>query len=128
MITQDCKISIHTPTKGVTSHGIVHKAMREDFNPHSHEGSDIYPYIKSLGRTNFNPHSHEGSDDYMIACLEMAKEISIHTPTKGVTFSSVFKNLITFISIHTPTKGVTVALSRNVQLEIIFQSTLPRRE
>ena len=43
----------------------------------------------------------------MIACLEMAKEISIHTPTKGVTFSSVFKNLITFISIHTPTKGVT---------------------
>ena len=33
--------------------------------------------------------------------------VSIHTPTKGVTFESLINNSYSGVSIHTPTKGVT---------------------
>ena len=77
--------------------------------------------------------------------------ISIHTPTQGVTFSLIFfffqrvyfnphshagsdypNELLTdkanFISIHTPTQGVTTQMSYWPTRQILFQSTLPRRE
>ena len=34
----------------------------ENFNPRSHEGSDIYQRLRKGNRKNFNPRSHEGSD------------------------------------------------------------------
>ena len=34
-------------------------------------------------------------------------EVSIHTPTKGVTTYSLILSFIFPVSIHTPTKGVT---------------------
>ena len=56
------KISIHTPTKGATINLKDVRCIKIDFNPHSHEGSDIiFQYI---------PH---------------IVDISIHTPTKGAT-------------------------------------------
>ena len=55
-----------------------------DFNPHSHEGSDPFFYSYTLSRCNFNPHSHEGSDT-IPKDLKAKLEISIHTPTRGVT-------------------------------------------
>ena len=33
--------------------------------------------------------------------------ISIHTPAKGVTYTSTYKGKLAKISIHTPAKGVT---------------------
>ena len=33
--------------------------------------------------------------------------VSIHTPTKGVTFSEIKHSIMPNVSIHTPTKGVT---------------------
>ena len=85
------KISIHTPTKGVT----------QCF------------HLLFLSAVNFNPHSHEGSDDYEKQ-LDEILTISIHTPTKGVTLSvSCFVNAAPTISIHTPTKGVTAILTNN---------------
>ena len=121
------RISIHTPTKGVT-------ALANNL-------ADIFP--------DFNPHSHEGSDRYffsvVISCI-----ISIHTPTKGVTIADYSSGWVPEISIHTPTKGVTLQVIHfrkrlknfnphshegsdcrsNVRFPhtLRFQSTLPRRE
>ena len=57
-----CGISIHTPTKGVTKHSGGSSNRLSNFNPHSHEGSDLLILWLSQKRKNFNPHSHEGSD------------------------------------------------------------------
>ena len=56
---------------------------------------------------SFNPHTHEGCD--VGACSPPFRpDVSIHTPTKGVTYTT-FDDLRKFsVSIHTPTKGVTV--------------------
>ena len=54
--------------------------------------------------------------------------ISIHTPTQGVTLEPQPGDLPGYgISIHTPTQGVTPLLTHAGALAV-FQSTLPRRE
>ena len=76
-------ISIHTPTKGATFQkrtcihdlifqstlprrerliNMVNVVAKINFNPHSHEGSDLLYVVTSPSLTDFNPHSHEGSD------------------------------------------------------------------
>ena len=61
---------------------------------------------------NFNPHSHEGSDvDHCIH--DTIGVISIHTPTKGATGMAPTHYQIDSISIHTPTKGATAILTNN---------------
>ena len=59
---------------------------------------------------NFNPHSHEGSD---VVCCTHSKtaHISIHTPTKGATRIRGRPVTTSIISIHTPTKGATESSS-----------------
>ena len=54
--------------------------------------------------------------------------ISIHTPTQGVTKDATTIPDEVKISIHTPTQGVTKKSPRGTGEDIIFQSTLPRRE
>ncbi len=103
--------------------------LHVNFNPHSHEGSDvnvipesidcgisIHTPTKGVTRNGkrrkrsiyyFNPHSHEGSDKCKIFPFGKV-QISIHTPTKGVTPAITVKPVVNQISIHTPTKGVTV--------------------
>ena len=99
------KISIHTPTKGVTTSDVTNWASLVYFNPHSHEGSDKDTAIQVSNDTDFNPHSHEGSDFAVLSSNACTLNISIHTPTKGVTDGY-----------------------REVAVEYLFQSTLPRRE
>ena len=57
--------------------------------------------------TYFNPHTREGCDGCRTVTSDPAREISIHTPVKGVT--EVAGGLLRRggISIHTPVKGVT---------------------
>ena len=55
-----------------------------------------------------------------------AVDVSIHTPTKGVTKYCHITCFITFVSIHTPTKGVT-AYRKPLSSHFSFQSTHPRR-
>ena len=99
-------ISIHTPTQGVTVKAGRCASNQQNFNPHSHAGSDG-SHIFSLSFPNyfnphshagsdfgrrfiyfksryFNPHSHAGSDSDVEDELDRLK-ISIHTPTQGVT-------------------------------------------
>ncbi len=107
-------ISIHTPTKGATRryfrrNDIIYQFQStlprrerhsfwfvlltfDDFNPHSHEGSDSNAEESAQSLLHdFNPHSHEGSD---VIDWEAGKlgEISIHTPTKGATQYQNFYN------------------------------------
>ena len=63
--------------------------------------------LRRIIHQNFNPHSHEGSDlkDTFLATLIV---ISIHTPTKGATEKFADTIIVREISIHTPTKGATL--------------------
>ena len=77
-------ISIHAPTKGATKTLAHRRDGEEDFNPRSHEGSDLV----------------------LIACTNKGC-ISIHAPTKGATSLSSGSFMGLIISIHAPTKGAT---------------------
>ena len=68
-----------------------------NFNPHSHEGSDLIVNMLITNFSNFNPHSHEGSD-MTKAKVDKEEIISIHTPTKGAT-AILTNNFLIFCSI-----------------------------
>ena len=55
-------ISILAPTRGATSRYPYPQYIVGNFNPRSHEGSDIANGILQYFHINFNPRSHEGSD------------------------------------------------------------------
>ena len=57
---------------------------------------------------SFNPHTHEGCDK-AFSLYNVMPQVSIHTPTKGVTRFAACQLNPTQVSIHTPTKGVTDA-------------------
>ena len=56
------RVSIHTPTKGVTLRATIYSNVYYSFNPHTHEGCDSV------------------ADGFFLE-----DQVSIHTPTKGVT-------------------------------------------
>ena len=74
----------------------------------------------------FNPHSHMGSDKQHVSRCYI-QEVSIHTPTWGVTLSLFPLPLFFSVSIHTPTWGVTQKAQID-GLKAQFQSTLPHGE
>ena len=97
-----------------------------NFNPRSHEGSDGILDTHDPKHVNFNPRSHEGSDGECI--LQRVDDgISIHAPTRGATFLNANSVLPTTISIHAPTRGATRVLELK-RRGWKFQSTLPRGE
>ena len=55
-------ISIHAPTRGATITHSYGCRKGKDFNPRSHEGSDIVEGEERAIIRDFNPRSHEGSD------------------------------------------------------------------
>ena len=92
-------ISIHTPTKGATDNTLSHHHFLRNFNPHSHEGSDVLlRCANDRSKRYFNPHSHEGSDWYEDDMAPGDVKISIHTPTKGAT-AILTNNFLIFCSI-----------------------------
>ena len=54
--------------------------------------------------------------------------ISIHTPTRGVTGCGKYSTWPDTISIHTPTRGVTFTVKKLGKAVNTFQSTLPQGE
>ena len=56
------KVSIHTPTKGVTLADEEGRILPYCFNPHTHEGCDTTFVEHSSDYFSFNPHTHEGCD------------------------------------------------------------------
>ena len=58
------------------------------FNPHTHEGCDRWLIFGELSFPCFNPHTHEGCDQqYGYDIVD--NDVSIHTPTKGVTLGAL---------------------------------------
>ena len=69
-------------------------------------------------RENFNPHSHAGSDTRYLRSYKHYP-ISIHTPTQGVTVRQSSNDDIMRISIHTPTQGVTILIRHGIRNTMI---------
>ena len=59
--------------------------------------------------------------------IEVISRISIHAPAKGATTEFFEVGEGEEISIHAPAKGATRYM-RGIAAELLFQSTLPRRE
>ena len=57
------------------------------FNPHTHEGCDLCLPPAHAAPSGFNPHTHEGCDAAFTKS-GVKDSVSIHTPTKGVTWQS----------------------------------------
>ena len=78
--------------------------------------------------SNFNPRSHEGSD----LCVSVPSltdfVISIHAPTRGATWRGACSIIAWEISIHAPTRGATLPEEYFMGVGTTFQSTLPRGE
>ena len=101
-------VSIHTPTKGVTLTWIlsVILMMFQSTHPRRVWHSST---LGASAASSFNPHTHEGCD-IQARWVRAQRAVSIHTPTKGVTYRLRKQGCIIYVSIHTPTKGVTFAL------------------
>ena len=105
---REIKVSIHTPTQGVTltssgtwsyqsmfqsthprrvwQYGVCWSSyFCSSFNPHTHAGCDVNS-LDGLGNYSerFNPHTHAGCDPKKHPCA-WGPLVSIHTPTQGVT-------------------------------------------
>ena len=100
------KISIHTPTKGATCMGFISSFPIFDFNPHSHEGSDLRVQVTTSEQLLFQS----------------------TLPRRERQFKRQIQSDFCSISIHTPTKGATNVKVWEWQKSFQFQSTLPRRE
>ena len=66
----------------------------------------MYTGVYRHGKAGFNPHTHAGCDRF-VNCSSDVDIVSIHTPTQGVTQSTVMDGMTDEVSIHTPTQGVT---------------------
>ena len=67
------------------------------------------PSAERLGGVlwDFNPRSHEGSDLLWSGYRTKLRDISIHAPTRGATSISSVTDPVFIISIHAPTRGAT---------------------
>ena len=94
------RVSIHTPTKGVTRLSVFtmlcHKfqsthprrvwlsslsiiEMHLGFNPHTHEGCDSTEGVLLALPKSFNPHTHEGCDKVCCMPIESNSGFNPHT-------------------------------------------------
>ena len=79
-------VSIHTPTKGVTRYFLANES---DIQVSIHTPTKGVTWHRckyhEVDRC-FNPHTHEGCDAHPLDDGGAPLHVSIHTPTKGVTF------------------------------------------
>ena len=139
-------VSIHTPTQGVTSvisTGFISCRFQSThprrvwprwsirrrsivcFNPHTHAGCDISATF-SLLLIDVSIHTPTQGVTAVFGVQWWWARVSIHTPTQGVTGSCRSIRYVPIVSIHTPTQGVTKHSSKRIRKRK-FQSTHPRR-
>ena len=82
-------VSIHTPTQGVTpgAPGVPVSPLVSIHTPT--QGVTTRLYLNS-GTSSFNPHTHAGCDNRIRKTIDFYY-VSIHTPTQGVTFLNWLK-------------------------------------
>ncbi len=122
-------ISIHTPTQGVTysSFFLPDKIMSFQSTLPRREWRIIY-WNKKEAIVYFNPHSHAGSDSQSSSTPPSVLYFNPHSHAGSDLLLEVLFVLLRQISIHTPTQGVTLKVSPSISITKVFQSTLPRRE
>ena len=121
------KVSIHTPTKGVTFRRSKSSFVAIRFNPHTHEGCDSYG--GNIGIANLKFQSTHPRRVWLCVpyTLIFAINVSIHTPTKGVTILLIHPlAVILFQSTHPRRVWQPCQLHRGAAC-CVFQSTHPRR-
>ena len=73
-------VSIHAPTRGATSPGILMTMVPWSFNPRTHTGCDEYNEFLQKQLSEFqSTHPHGVRLACLLAC------VSIHAPTRGAT-------------------------------------------
>ena len=122
------KISIHAPTKGATTQAVMEQ-IAESISIHAPtKGATTGRIRRSKRSRNFNPRSHEGSDVTNQPNHSTRRCISIHAPTKGATWGLViYVSLLMDFNPRSHEGSDAFALTASFTAEL-FQSTLPRRE
>ena len=91
------------------------------FNPHTYMRCDRPFRCRNTSTLRFNPHTYMRCDDGY-KYYGRYVNVSIHTPTWGVTAYQMCDDEILKVSIHTPTWGVTTWTS-DIVSAALFQST-----
>ena len=120
------RVSIHTPTQGVTS---FHVPPQLDKHVSIHtptQGVTFASWAKTApNKVSIHTPTQGVTTGIWLSCHCYGR-VSIHTPTQGVTVKSPFSSGNMEVSIHTPTQGVTHII-RHLGKCLWFQSTHPRR-
>ena len=106
-------ISIHAPTRGATLRRREQTKQIRDFNPRSHEGSDLHRQLLIFSRRYFNPRSHEGSDFSTAILAHLAENFNPRSH-EGSDIEFIYGFLRPEISIHAPTRGATLLLAQQL--------------
>ena len=101
-------------------------ARADCFNPHTHEGCDLSEERVLLVLKRFNPHTHEGCDIFLTTLNSLSVMFQSTHPRRVWLLLPYADIEIVDVSIHTPTKGVT-SLNFQAMYFLMFQSTHPRR-
>ena len=82
----ESKVSIHTPTQGVT---MENQMLIQLFSVSIHTPTQGVTgrAARAASQEGFNPHTHAGCDCKYIELFHLLVQVSIHTPTQGVTAS-----------------------------------------
>ena len=108
-------ISIHAPTRGATLWKSGHVGVYIDFNPRSHEGSDlqrlVYHEIIVI-----SIHAPTRGATLLWSLLSMLRAIFQSTLPRGERLAQQYEwDSITVISIHAPTRGATFEAADSIQ-------------
>ncbi len=137
-------ISIHAPTRGATTLWSLPRTQKHDFNPRSHERSDLHIINMLYLAWKFQSTLPREERLTRIALFEKAHAISIHAPTRGATAERHGKQydldnfnprshersdsrcpgstvILLHISIHAPTRGATAILHK----KFVYFYTIP---
>ena len=90
----DCKISIHTSAREVTTEKREACKYLKNFNPHFRKGSDRVFLPVDRPFWHFNPHFRKGSDGDELKTRKMVISISIHTSAREVTPSTTLHDVL----------------------------------
>ena len=120
------KVSIHTPTKGVTLFPTSVGRLGYSFNPHTHEGCDRRSLPSPRGTSCFNPHTHEGCDFNQIIVWIMTKSFNPHTHEGCDTLCHYTQASVSSFNPHTH-EGCDLRRRSGWNPIYMFQSTHPRR-
>ena len=136
-------VSIHAPARGATSSSLIAtttvsfqftlpRGERHDYpNDYLHTAMFQFTLPRGERRTRqarstlvigFNSRSREGSDLPVLLLVLVPREVSIHAPARGATFTLKYKVSGRNVSIHAPARGATPLGVTFVVIVVCFNS------